>query len=198
MKRFVTFEGIDGSGKSTISKGVYEKLKKEGYDAILTFEPTDTELGKIVKKCIEENYDPVVTTFAFIADRIQHVREIKKWVKDNKIVLCDRYADSTYAYQAVQLEDIIEKPIKWLKELHDRFIIKPDLTFLCVLEVDKALCRIKNREKLVSFERKEFLEKVQKNYLRLASLEKERFVMIDASKSVNKIVDECIVKILER
>ena len=198
MKRFVTFEGIDGSGKSTISKGVYEKLKKEGYDAILTFEPTDTELGKIVKKCIEENYDPVVTTFAFIADRIQHVREIKKWVKDNKIVLCDRYADSTYAYQAVQLEDIIEKPIKWLKELHDRFIIKPDLTFLCVLEVDKALSRIKNREKLVSFEQKEFLEKVQKNYLHLASLEKERFVMIDASKSVNKIVDECIVKILER
>jgi len=198
MKRFVTFEGIDGSGKSTISKGVYEKLKKEGYDAILTFEPTDTELGKIVKKCIEENYDPVVTTFAFIADRIQHVREIKKWVKDNKIVLCDRYADSTYAYQAVQLEDIIENPIKWLKELHDRFIIKPELTFLCVLDVDRALCRIKNREKLVSFERKEFLEKVQKNYLRLASLERERFVMIDASKSVNKLVDECIVKILER
>ena len=198
MKRFVTFEGIDGSGKSTISKGVYEKLKKEGYDVILTFEPTDTELGRIVKKCIEENYDPVVTTFAFIADRIQHVREIKKWVKDNKIVLCDRYADSTYAYQAVQLEDIIEKPIKWLKELHDRFIIKPDLTFLCVLEVDKALGRIKNREKLISFERKEFLEKVQKNYLHLASLEKERFVMIDASKSVNKIVEECIVKILER
>jgi len=198
MKRFVTFEGIDGSGKSTISKGVYEKLKKEGYDVILTFEPTDTELGRIVKKCIEENSDPVVTTFAFIADRIQHVREIKKWVKDNKIVLCDRYADSTYAYQAVQLEDIIENPIKWLKELHDRFIIKPDLTFLCVLEVDKALGRIKNREKLVSFERKEFLEKVQKNYLHLASLEKERFVMIDASKSVNKIVDECIVKILER
>jgi len=198
MKRFVTFEGIDGSGKSTISKGVYEKLKKEGYDVVLTFEPTDTELGRIVKKCIEENYDPVVTTFAFIADRIQHVREIKKWVKDNKIVLCDRYADSTYAYQAVQLEDIIEKPIKWLKELHDRFIIKPDLTFLCVLEVDKALGRIKNREKLISFERKEFLEKVQKNYLHLASLEKERFVMIDASKSVNKIVEECIVKILER
>ena len=198
MKRFVTFEGIDGSGKSTISKGVYEKLKKEGYDVILTFEPTDTELGRIVKKCIEENYDPVVTTFAFIADRIQHVREIKKWVKDNKIVLCDRYADSTYAYQAVQLEDIIENPIKWLKELHDRFIIKPELTFLCVLDVDKALGRIKNREKLVSFERKEFLEKVQKNYLRLASLERERFVMIDASKSVNKIVDECIVKILER
>jgi len=198
MKRFVTFEGIDGSGKSTISKGVYEKLKKEGYDVILTFEPTDTELGRIVKKCIEENSDPVVTTFAFIADRIQHVREIKKWVKDNKIVLCDRYADSTYAYQAVQLEDIIEKPIKWLKELHDRFIIKPEMTFLCVLDVDKALGRIKNREKLISFERKEFLEKVQKNYLHLASLEKERFVMIDASKSVNKIVEECIVKILER
>ncbi|HEX08732.1 MAG TPA: dTMP kinase, partial [Thermoplasmatales archaeon] len=181
MKKFVTFEGIDGSGKSTISKEVYDRLKGMGYRVILTFEPTDTELGKIVKKCIEENYDPIVTTFAFIADRIQHVKKIRKWIEENKMVLCDRYVDSTYAYQAVQLENIIENPIRWLKELHDRFILKPDLTFLCLLDVDKALERIKGRRKLISFERKDFLKKVQKNYIYLASLEKERFVLLDTS-----------------
>ena len=198
MKKFVTFEGIDGSGKSTISKEVYDRLKGMGYRVILTFEPTDTELGKIVKKCIEENYDPIVTTFAFIADRIQHVKKIRKWIEENKMVLCDRYVDSTYAYQAVQLENIIENPIRWLKELHDRFILKPDLTFLCLLDVDKALERIKGRRKLISFERKDFLKKVQKNYLYLASLEKERFVLLDTSRSIEEIVKECVDKILKR
>jgi len=198
MKKFVTFEGIDGSGKSTISKEVYDRLKGMGYRVILTFEPTDTELGKIVKKCIEENYDPIVTTFAFIADRIQHVKKIRKWIEENKMVLCDRYVDSTYAYQAVQLENIIENPIRWLKELHDRFILKPDLTFLCLLDVDKALERIKGRRKLISFERKDFLKKVQKNYLYLASLEKERFVLLDTSRSIEEIVEECVDKILKR
>jgi len=198
MKKFVTFEGIDGSGKSTISKEVYDRLKRMGYRVILTFEPTDTELGKIVKKCIEENYDPIVTTFAFIADRIQHVKKIRKWIEENKMVLCDRYVDSTYAYQAVQLENIIENPIRWLKELHDRFILKPDLTFLCLLDVDKALERIKGRRKLISFERKDFLKKVQKNYLHLASLEKERFVLLDTSRSIEEIVEECVDKILKR
>ncbi|HDM25066.1 dTMP kinase [Euryarchaeota archaeon ex4484_162] len=198
MKRFVTFEGIDGSGKSTISKRVYKKLGEMGYDVVLTFEPTDTSLGRIVKKCIEENSEPIMTTFAFIADRMQHVKELKRWLERGKIVLCDRYADSTYAYQAVQLENIIENPIRWLKDLHDEFILKPDLTFLCVLDVDKALDRIKNRGKLFSFERKDFLKKVQRNYLYLASLEKERFVLLDTSKSIDETVKECLDKILKR
>jgi dTMP kinase len=197
MKRFITFEGIDGSGKSTVSKEVYNKLCEMNYDVILTFEPTDSALGKTVKKCIKENRDPITTTFAFIADRIEHVSKIKKWLEEGKIVLCDRYADSTYAYQAVQLKNIIDNPIKWLKELHEKFILKPDLTFLFLLDVDRALNRIKDRIQLISFERKEFLEKVQKNYLELASSEKDRFVLLDASQSVNKLVEECIKKILE-
>ena len=79
MKQFITFEGIDGSGKSTISKLVNNKLISEGYNTILTYEPTDSETGKFVQKCINTNSDPFVTSFAFIMDRMQHCKEIKNW-----------------------------------------------------------------------------------------------------------------------
>jgi len=114
MKRFITFEGIDGSGKSTVSKLVYEKLKNNGYDVVLTFEPTNSWIGKIVQKNIKTQSDPFETSFTFIADRVDHCKKIKKWFDEGKIVLCDRYAESTYAYQAAQMQEIIDKPIKWL------------------------------------------------------------------------------------
>ena len=91
MKHFITFEGIDGSGKSTVSKLVYEKLKNKGYDVILTFEPTNSWLGKIVKKNIKTKSDPFETSFVFIADRIEHCKKIQKCLDQNKIVLFDSF-----------------------------------------------------------------------------------------------------------
>ena len=82
MKKFVTFEGIDGSGKSTVSKRVYEELKRRGYSAIYTFEPTDGEIGKCAKKCIDKGADPLVIALLFVADRIEHVRKIKEWLEE--------------------------------------------------------------------------------------------------------------------
>jgi len=190
MKRFVTFEGIDGSGKSTISKLVFKKLKSEGYNVILTFEPTNTTLGKFVQKCIETKTDPYVTAFAFIADRIEHCKNIKKWLDEGKIVLCDRYSDSTYAYQAAQMEKEIKNPIKWLKELSESRILTPDRTFLFVIEPKDAISRIKNRENLIPFEKVNFLEKVHKNYLILAK--GSRYEKLDATKKIDELVDICI------
>lgn len=194
MKKFVTFEGIDGSGKSTISKQVYEKLKSQGYDVVLTFEPTDTWIGKCVQKCIENNADPFVTAFAFIADRIEHCKQIKKWLKEGKIVICDRYAESTYAYQGAQLEDIVKNPIKWLKELSNNHIIMPDRTFIFIIDPKKSLARIENRDKLIPFERINFLEKVHKNYLNLAV--GKQFMNIDASKKIEELVEICFNDII--
>ena len=151
MKHFVTFEGIDGSGKSTISKLVFKKLKSEGYNVVLTYEPTNTTLGKYVQKCIKTNTDPYITAFAFIADRFEHCKKIIKWLVEEKIVLCDRYAESTYAYQAAQMEDEIKNPIKWLKELSQDRIIVPERTFLFVINPRDAISRIKNRENLIPF-----------------------------------------------
>ena len=126
MKRFVTFEGIDGSGKSTVSQLVYNKLKSDGYDVVLTFEPTDSTIGKFVQKCIKTGGDPFVTAFTFIADRIQHCRQIKQWLDDGNVVLCDRYAESTYSYQGAQLDGDITNPIKEVIKLieEDEFVIE--------------------------------------------------------------------------
>ena len=194
MKQFVTFEGIDGSGKSTISKLVYKQLKSKGYDVVLTYEPTDTWIGKQVQKCIETNSDPFVTAFTFIADRMEHGKQIQKWLGEVKIVLCDRYAESTYAYQGAQLQDMIKNPIKWLKELSEGRIPIPDRTFVFVIDPQKSLARIQKRSKLIPFERVSFLEKVHKNYLKLAV--GKRFMKVDATKTIDELVRICCKDIL--
>jgi dTMP kinase len=194
MKHFVTFEGIDGSGKSTISKLVFKKLKSQGYDVVLTFEPTDTWIGKCVQKCIETNTDPFVTAFAFIADRIEHCKQIHKWLDENRIVLCDRYAESTYAYQGAQIQDFMDNPMKWLQELSKDRIIIPDRTFVFVIDPNVSLARIQNRDSLIPFEKVFFLEKVHKNYLKLTV--GKRFKKVDATKEIDELVEICYEDIL--
>jgi len=189
MKQFVTFEGIDGSGKSTIAKKIFEKLKNQGINVVLTYEPTDTWIGKQVQKCIETQSDPFVTAFTFIADRIQHGKQIQEWIDEDKIVICDRYSESTYAYQGAQLEEMIKNPIKWLKELSKDRILVPDRTFIFIIEPKDALARIQTRDNLIPFEKTAFLQKVQKNYLKLAT--GKRFKKIDATKTIDELVKIC-------
>ena len=194
MKHFVTFEGIDGSGKSTISKLVYEELKKKKYEVILTYEPTDSWIGKQVQKCIETGADPYITALTFTADRFEHGKQIQKWLDEKKIVICDRYAESTYAYQGAQLQDLIENPIKWLKELALNRIPIPDRTYIFVIEPKKSIERIQDRDNLIPFEKTSFLEKVHNNYLKLAK--GEQFLKVDATKPIEELVDICIKDIL--
>jgi len=193
MKKFITFEGIDGSGKSTVSKRVYEELKRRGYSAIYTFEPTDGEIGKCAKKCIDKGADPLVIALLFVADRIEHVRKIKEWLEEGHIVLCDRYVDSTYAYQSVQLEGQMEDPLEWLRQLSN-FVIKPDRTFLFDIDPEEAISRIKGR-KTTRFENVEFLKKVRKRYIDIAT--EKRFKVLDARKGIEDLVKECVEDIME-
>ena len=194
MKYFVTFEGIDGSGKSTVSELVFKSLKSKGYAVEKTFEPTNSWMGKQVQKCIETKSDPFVTAFTFIADRIEHCNKIKNWLDQGKIVICDRYAESTYAYQGAQMQGLINNPIKWLKELSKNLILVPDRTFLFVIEPKDSLKRIENRDNLIPFEKIDFLEKVHKNYLKLAV--GKRFKKLDATKSIDELVKICIDDII--
>ena len=194
MKQFVTFEGIDGSGKSTVSKLVYDKLKSDGYDVVLTYEPTDSTIGKFVQKCIKTGDDPFVTAFTFIADRIQHCKKIKQWIDDGKIVLCDRYAESTYAYQGAQLENTINNSIKWLQDLSKDRILIPERTFLFVIPPKDSLARIQNRDELIPFEQLSFLKKVHTNYLAVSK--GKRFLQLDATKKIDELVDICYEDIL--
>jgi dTMP kinase len=194
MKQFITFEGIDGSGKSTVSKVVYDKLKSDGHNVVLTYEPTDSTIGKFVQKCIKTGDDPFVTAFTFIADRIQHCKKIKQWIDDGKIVLCDRYAESTYAYQGAQLENTINNSIKWLQDLSKDRILIPERTFLFVILPKDSLARIQNRDELIPFEQLSFLKKVHKNYLAVSK--GKRFFQLDATKKIDELVDICYEDIL--
>jgi dTMP kinase len=195
MRRFVTFEGIDGSGKSTISKLTYEKLRCAGHDVVWTFEPTDSVVGKYVQKCIRSQSDPFVISFTFIADRIQHCKKIKQWLDEGKIVLCDRYAESTYAYQAAQLEGKMKNPLLWLQELSHGRVLVPNRTFLFVINPKISLARIQNRIELIPFERLAFLEKVHMNYLTISK--GKRFLHLDATKPIDKLVQMCYEDILQ-
>jgi dTMP kinase len=196
MKKFITFEGIDGSGKSTILEDVYEKLVNRGFNVIKTFEPTDTYVGKCVKECIKTNNDPYVTAFTFISDRILHVKQIKEWLDEENIVLCDRYAESTYAYQGAQLQDQMNNPIRWLKELSNDHILIPDITFLFIIDPEKAMMRIQDRNELIPFEKVSFLDKVQRNYEKLAV--DDRFKIINAELSIDEITEICIDEITKK
>ena len=189
MKHFVTFEGIDGSGKSTISKLVYKQLKKEGHDVVLTYEPTDSWIGKQVQRCIETVEDPFITALTFTADRIEHGKQINKWLNEKKIVICDRYAESTYAYQGAQLQGIIDEPIKWLKDMVKDIIPIPNRTYIFIIEPKLSIKRIENRENLIPFEKVSFLENVHENYLKLAK--GKQFLKIDATKKIEELVDSC-------
>ena len=195
MKHFFTFEGIDGSGKSTISKIIYNKLKNQGFNVVLTREPTNSWIGKKVQEYIKSGDDPYVTTLTFIADRIEHGKQIKKWIDEGKIVLCDRYAESTYAYQTVQLEKEIDNPLFWLKDLSKNRFPIPEKTFLFVIKPEESLSRIQHRDNLIPFEKIEFLKKVHENYLKICI--GPRFFKVDATKSKNELVDICLNKIIK-
>jgi dTMP kinase len=194
MMQFVTFEGIDGSGKSTVSKLVCEKLQKNGYKTLLTFEPTDSWIGKKVQRCIQTRTDPFVTAFTFIADRIEHCKKIKSWMDDGYIVLCDRYAESTYAYQGAQMQGLIDDPIKYLKDLSKNMILFPDRTYLFVISPKDSLARIQNRKDLIDFEKVDFLEKVEENYFKISVGKK--FMKIDATRTIDELVDICFDDII--
>ena len=195
MKQFVTFEGIDGSGKTTVIRCVEAKLRDRGYSVVLTKEPTDTWVGKCVQQCIATDTDPVVTAFTFISDRIIHGKKILSWLDNKSIVLCDRYAESTYAYQGTQLEGSMNDPIHWLQDLSKNRFPLPDHIFLFNIDPEQAMKRIEDRDGLIPFEKVSFLKKVAKNYLKLAK--GNHFTILDATQSIEKLTQECLDVILD-
>jgi len=194
MKKFITFEGIDGSGKTTVIEAVKKQLEDQDFSVVCTQEPTDTWIGRCVQRCIRSKTDPVVTAFTFISDRIVHGKEIQRWLGKYDVILCDRYADSTYAYQGAQLEDSLDDPVHWLKELSKNRFPLPDVTFLFDIDPEIAIKRIQDRDDLIDFEKVAFLEKVRRQYLNIS--EESNMMIIDATKPVEEIVSTCVKTIM--
>lgn len=190
--KLITFEGIDGSGKSTIARMLSESI---GDSALLTVEPTGSWIGKSVLRAMEEKRDPITIALLFIADRKEHLNDMRKWLEEGKLVICDRFIDSTFAYQKEHLN--IPDAERWLSAIHEPFLVKPHVTFLLRIAPEKAMERIEEREPTL-FEHAAFLARVQENYLALAERERERFVVMDAERKREDLVAECLRVLKER
>lgn len=195
MAPFIVVEGIDGCGKSTAAKALAERL---GGDVVLTREPTDSWIGAAVRDGGEEASSPYLDALLFMADRAQHTLEIAEWVKNGMTVICDRYYHSTVAYQTASLKGkSLGDNFDWLLDANRRISIHPDITFLLLLDPERALERAGGRGNLSRFERLDFLKEVQNNYGRLAKLD-ESVVQINADRPSDKIVEDILTVIRER
>jgi len=182
----ITLEGIDGSGKSTLHHALQELLVD--LDPVFTREPGATWVGESVRRAIAEQIDPITEATLFVADHAAHLAKIiRPALAEGKLVISDRYFDSRYAYQAVTLKGVIPQPEEWLRAMHDGWSIVPDKTFLCVLPIDEALARLKPQNEREHFEKRDILETVQHNYLKLARKDPSRFVVMDAMKEKEEI-----------
>ena len=188
---FIVFEGIDGSGKSSCIDSVASALE-ENFDVIKTAEPTKDAIGMLLRS--SPDLLPVTEALLFVADRAEHTGQIKKWIDDRKIVLCDRYYASTLAYQSVKLD---ERRLdgRWLRSLNDRVTIEPDITFLFDIDPEISMERIGSRDTMSKFERLEYLKGVRKKYRSIAR--SMGFYVIDASKPREAVFKEVVQRILD-
>jgi len=195
--RLVVFEGIDGSGKTSVAQDVYEALEGER-DVVLTVEPTDSWLGEAVRKSHAVGVDPYTEAFLFMADRAAHTEQIRQWLSEGKLVLCDRYYPSTVAYQSASFTGAAARgAFEWLLEANRRISLRPDLTCFLAVDPELAFRRVRGRTGTSKFERLVYLRKVDRNYRRLAKIDPS-FVTIDASGLVEDAVDEVLGLFLKR
>lgn len=203
--KFVTFEGIDGSGKSTQLRMLIGHLRALGADCLATCEPGGTPLGRRLREAFletEETVAPMAELLSFAADRAQHVEFlIKPALADGRVVISDRYADATFAYQGAgrgftkrQVEQVIELATGGLK---------PDLTLFFDITVEEALRRMIDRDhnsgekNRMDNETSDFYARVRDAYLGIAKREPVRFRVIDAGRSPEAIHSD-VVEIVDK
>ena len=208
---FITFEGIEGSGKSYQSLKLYKSIKKKNISVILTREPGGTRSAEKIRKVIlddyfhpdsKEKFDKYTDTLLYLAARNEHiVNKIKPAISERKIIICDRFTDSTLAYQVYgkgvnkSLVDSVQKYI-----LNS---IKPDLTFVLKANISMALHRLRKRKKKNRYDRfsKNFYIKVQNAFIKIAKNNKKRCVIVDTSKDTTdaeKIIFKKFIKKLSK
>jgi dTMP kinase len=197
--KLITFEGIDGSGKSTVAEKLQKNPEIKAFKPVFTREPTrGTLTGNAVEKAIQSDTDQLAELFLFTADHAEHLAKLVKPALENgKIVISDRYSDSRYAYQGITLKTLLENPLEWVKNLHRGWTIVPDLTFLFDIRPEVSIERCGKRGEQSKFEKLEFLRGVREIFLRLAAEDPERFIIMDASRSPENIEKEVVKKILE-
>jgi len=201
MVQFITFEGGEGSGKTTQIRALESYLRQLRIPCVSTREPGGTALGGLIRKILlevgEDVIPPLTEVLLYLADRSHHVAQIiVPAIRAGKIVLCDRFTDSTLAYQGYGRGI----DISWLRELNNTVTgsARPDLTFLLDCPVEVGLARTAERkhesagarEDRFEQETVDFHENVRAGFLALAQNEPSRFRTIDAAKTIEETAAE--------
>ncbi|MCR3882809.1 dTMP kinase [Methanotrichaceae archaeon M04Ac] len=217
----ITFEGIDGSGKSTaladLARWISAEEEEErgpfrGREFLFTAEPTDGEEGRLLRERLKgprtaEGRGPgpmgsegLEELFLFLADHARHLREVVVPALDRgMVVISDRYSDSRIAYQGTALRGIVPGPMEWVGAIHRPWSVVPDKTILFRINPAQAVERCLSRKgdgptsrDPEKFEREAFLREVAANFEVLARNEPERFVIIDAGRERSQVLKDAI------
>jgi len=189
---FICIEGVDGCGKTTQAKILVKNLRHRGFDAVYTTEPSAGKVGKLIRRFVLDRQRRVSTALEallFAADRVDHVgSEVKPLLKQGKIVVCDRYAYSSLAYQGAAGLDL-----EWI-DLINRFALKVDLALFVDVEPEVVVERLKRKKSVMETVRN--LRKVREVYLRL--VQQQRLVALDGNRSVREVSESILETVLEK
>jgi dTMP kinase len=197
---FLVFEGIEGTGKSFQIKKLYNSLIKAKYSVIKTREPGGSKTAEVIRKLIfsknSNKFDKITDYFLMNAARNEHIKKsLTTAKKEKKIVISDRFIDSTYAYQ-VKGKGIDEG----INKIIQNYIVKdlkPDLTIVLKSGLSTILKRINNRKNNNKFDKLEnnFYKKAQSAFINLAKKNKKKYIVLDSSKNTNEL-EKIILKIV--
>ena len=200
--KFITFEGIEGCGKTTQIKLLNEYLQGKGFKTILTREPGGTTIGDKIRQILldpaNKKMHPLTELLLYGASRAQHVEElIRPALSEGKIVLCDRYSDSTTAYQGAARR--VDKKILASLDAIATNGLTPDITIVVDVAPTVGLSRVAGRGAPDRFEQETlaFHERVRQGYLTLAKGNPKRVKIVDGSKEIEEVHGE-IIKVIEK
>ena len=187
---FIVFEGVEGCGKSFQSKKLYKKLKKKKVDTILTREPGGTKSAELIRNLIlkdyfeknsKEKFDKYTDTLLYLAARNEHIKnKIEPALSKKKVVICDRFTDSTTAYQ------VFGKKIdlNFIKNIHKKILrrIKPNIVFILKVSQKSARSRLKKRKNKNRYDNfsQSFYANAQKSFIKIAK-NKKNYYLLDSS-----------------
>lgn len=194
---FVSFEGPEGAGKTTLIRGLDARLRERGVRTLVTREPGAALGGRIRALLLDgSGMDPKAELFLFLADRAEHAATVlRPALAEGRVVLCDRHADSTVVYQGYGRGLSLEQLRAWNWFATDG--LRPDLTFLLDLPPEIGLARLSDKDRLDS-EPLEFHRRIREGFLAEARREPHRWVVLDATQPAERVLEEAWQPILDR
>lgn len=205
MSKFITFEGPEGSGKTTVIREITQRLESEGWEVVVTREPGGVKTGEDIRKILLEGdaIDDRSEALLFAASRREHlVNKVLPALREGKVVLCDRYIDSSLAYQGYARGIGVEE----VRSINEFAIngLYPDLTLYLDIRASVGIQRINDNQRTqnrLDREKLDFHEKVVEGYRQIIHNEPNRFAVINAEQSIEEVVNsayESIIKYLEK